>query len=83
MPVVSGDELQLETWLRYALKRQEFEVYYQPKQTLMTGRIEGAEALIRWCHPEQGYISPGSLCAPGRRDRTDCAHWRMGLAHGL
>jgi diguanylate cyclase (GGDEF)-like protein len=59
MPVVSGDELQLETWLRYALKRQEFEVYYQPKQTLMTGRIEGAEALIRWCHPEQGYISPG------------------------
>ena len=58
MSVVSGDELQLETWLRYALKRHEFEVYYQPKQTLMTGRIEGAEALIRWCHPEQGYISP-------------------------
>ncbi|MDA0867159.1 MAG: EAL domain-containing protein [Cyanobacteria bacterium] len=58
MPVVSGDELQLETWLRYGLKRQEFEVYYQPKQTLMTGRIEGAEALIRWHHPEQGFISP-------------------------
>ncbi|WP_008312320.1 putative bifunctional diguanylate cyclase/phosphodiesterase [Leptolyngbya sp. PCC 6406] len=58
MPVVSGDELQLETWLRYALKRQEFQVYYQPKQTLMTGRIEGAEALIRWRHPDHGYISP-------------------------
>ncbi|NER80646.1 MAG: EAL domain-containing protein [Leptolyngbya sp. SIO1D8] len=58
MPVVSGDELQLETWLRYALERQEFEVYYQPKYSLHTNRIEGAEALIRWYHPEQGYISP-------------------------
>jgi diguanylate cyclase (GGDEF)-like protein len=58
MPVVSGDELQLETWLRYALKRNEFEVYYQPKQTLTTGCIKGAEALIRWSHPQQGYISP-------------------------
>lgn len=58
MPVVSGDELQLETWLRYALERQEFEVCYQPKQSLKTGHIAGAEALIRWQHPEHGYISP-------------------------
>lgn len=58
MAVVSGDELQLETWLRYALKRQEFEVCYQPKQNLETGRIVGAEALIRWQHPDHGYISP-------------------------
>ncbi|MBE7381894.1 MAG: EAL domain-containing protein [Leptolyngbya sp. SIO1E4] len=58
MPVVSGDELQLETWLRYALERQEFEIYYQPKHSLQTNRIEGAEALIRWRHPEHGYISP-------------------------
>ncbi|MEL6382605.1 MAG: EAL domain-containing protein [Cyanobacteria bacterium J06626_18] len=58
MAVVSGDELQLETWLRYALKRHEFEVCYQPKQDLETGRIIGAEALIRWRHPDHGYISP-------------------------
>ncbi len=58
MPVVSGDELQLETWLRYALEREEFEVCYQPKQSLATGHIAGAEALIRWRHPEHGYISP-------------------------
>ncbi|MEO0988909.1 MAG: GGDEF domain-containing phosphodiesterase, partial [Cyanobacteria bacterium J06639_14] len=58
MAVVSGDELQVETWLRYALKRQEFEVCYQPKQNLDTGRIVGAEALIRWQHPDHGYISP-------------------------
>ncbi|HEY9887398.1 MAG TPA: EAL domain-containing protein [Candidatus Obscuribacterales bacterium] len=58
MPVVSGDELQLETWLRYALERDEFEVWYQPKYSLSQNRIVGAEALIRWQHPETGYISP-------------------------
>ena len=58
MPVVSGDELQLETWLRYALEREEFEVWYQPKYSLSQERIVGAEALIRWQHPETGYISP-------------------------
>lgn len=58
MPVVSGDELQLETWLRYALERHEFEVWYQPKFSLSQEQIVGAEALIRWQHPETGYISP-------------------------
>ncbi|MEM6838208.1 MAG: EAL domain-containing protein [Cyanobacteria bacterium P01_C01_bin.120] len=59
LPVVSGDELQLETWLRYALERDEFEVWYQPKYSLEQECIVGAEALIRWQHPEAGYISPG------------------------
>lgn len=58
MPVVSGDELQLETWLRHALERDQFEVWYQPKYSLRKDRIVGAEALIRWRHPETGYISP-------------------------
>lgn len=58
MPVVSGDEIQMETWLRYAIEREEFEVAYQPKLNLNTGRIRGAEALIRWQHPDHGYISP-------------------------
>ncbi|WP_346289599.1 putative bifunctional diguanylate cyclase/phosphodiesterase [Sphaerothrix gracilis] len=61
MPVVSNDEIVLETWLRYALERQEFEVYYQPQQQLKSGKITGAEALIRWRHPEQGYISPAQF----------------------
>lgn len=51
----------LETMLRRALKRNQFEVYYQPQVSLATGRILGAEALIRWNHPELGLISPAKF----------------------
>lgn len=61
MPVVSDDQIVLETWLRYALERQEFQVYYQPQCNLKTGRIESAEALIRWHHPDHGFISPNTF----------------------
>ncbi len=61
MPVVLSDQIAMETWLRYALDRGEFEVYYQPQLNLHSRRIEGSEALIRWCHPEQGYISPAKF----------------------
>lgn len=56
--VTSSDRLNLETSLTYALERKEFEIYYQPKVSLKTGKIVGAEALLRWFHPEQGIISP-------------------------
>ena len=49
---------QLETGLRGALARDEFRVHYQPIISLETWRISGFEALIRWDHPELGYISP-------------------------
>ena len=58
MPVVLSDQIQMETWLRYGLERNEFEVYYQPQLNLASRKIEGCEALIRWRHPEHGYISP-------------------------
>ncbi|MEL6815923.1 MAG: EAL domain-containing protein [Cyanobacteria bacterium J06598_3] len=61
MPVAFSDQIEMETWLRYALERSEFEVYYQPQLNLATGNIEGSEALIRWCHPEHGYISPAKF----------------------
>ncbi|NEQ55259.1 MAG: EAL domain-containing protein, partial [Leptolyngbya sp. SIO3F4] len=55
------EALQLESNLRQAIKRQEFVVNYQPIVSLTTGEIGGMEALIRWQHPEQGFISPGQF----------------------
>lgn len=52
------NRLILETDLHYALQRQELQLYYQPKVNLRTGKITGAEALLRWQHPKQGMISP-------------------------
>lgn len=51
-------ELELETDLRRAVERQEFELHYQPIVSLRTYRVMGFEALIRWQHPQQGLISP-------------------------
>jgi diguanylate cyclase (GGDEF)-like protein/PAS domain S-box-containing protein len=48
----------IEADLRGALKRQEFVLHYQPKVNLQTRRIAGAEALIRWLHPDRGLVSP-------------------------
>lgn len=50
--------LRLENDLRRAIEREEFEVYYQPFIALATERATGFEALIRWHHPEQGFVSP-------------------------
>ncbi len=58
IPIAAGDELALETKLRRALKRGEFQLCYQPKQNLRTCRVEGAEALLRWHEPSSGDISP-------------------------
>jgi len=54
-------QLQLENDLRRALDRQEFQMYYQAIISLDTGRITGFEALIRWQHPERGFISPAEF----------------------
>src|SRR5262249_30239614 len=53
--------LELETDLRQALERQEFEVYYQPKVNLQDCRVAGFEALVRWKHPRRGLLSPGDF----------------------
>lgn len=53
--------LALETKLRKAVERDEFEVFYQPQVSLETGQIVGAEALVRWRHPQDGMISPAEF----------------------
>lgn len=57
----SPQTLTLETRLHYALERNEFEIFYQPKVNLKTGKLTGAEALIRWLHPQDGRISPAEF----------------------
>ena len=53
------EKVLMETKLRHAIENQEFELHYQPKFNINSRELIGAEALIRWNHPEQGYISPG------------------------
>ena len=59
------NQLILENDIRKAIQNEEFVVYFQPKLDLLSNRIVGAEALIRWNHPEFGLVSPKefiSLC---------------------
>jgi diguanylate cyclase (GGDEF)-like protein len=80
----------MEHRLRDALDSEQFVLYYQPKVTLETGKIESVEALIRWQDPENGLISPavflpllesaGMMTAIGgwvlRQAAADCRDWR-------
>ncbi len=54
----ASNRLTLESNLRKALEREEFEVYYQPKVDFDSSQVVGMEALARWRHPELGLISP-------------------------
>lgn len=54
-------QLRLEGELRKAISRGELANYYQPKVDLVTGRIVGAEALMRWLHPERGLVAPAEF----------------------
>ncbi len=64
MPTMNAkafEQLTLEHNLRKALQKNQFLVYYQPQINLRTHKIIGAEALVRWQHPELGMISPAQF----------------------
>jgi len=53
--------LQLENDLRKAITQQQLMLYYQPKVNVLSGAVVGMEALLRWQHPQQGFISPAQF----------------------
>jgi len=58
MPTDTQDRVRLESELHEALRSGQFELHYQPKVDTTSGRINSAEALIRWRHPQRGLVSP-------------------------
>lgn len=83
------DRLVIVGELRTAILRDELVVYYQPKASLATGQITGAEALLRWQHPRRGLLGPGAFIPAAEQtgimrlltgfvlDRAlaDCSRW--------
>ena len=55
------DRLTLENALRHALAEDQFYLEYQPQVNIATGHVVGAEALLRWRHPQTGQVPPGTF----------------------
>lgn len=56
-----AERLALQNEMRRALERDEFILYYQPQYRLSDGQLCGMEALVRWQHPERGFLPPGKF----------------------
>src|SRR5580658_5107199 len=63
MSVFSRERLDLERDLRRALPMKQFEVHYQPKIDIASGRMNSVEALLRWRHPTRGMVGPNDFIA--------------------
>ncbi len=61
MHIRAVTRLQLETDLRFAIERSEFELFYQPIISLETATLTGFEALVRWNHPQRGLVPPNEF----------------------
>ena len=56
-----SERLRIEAQLRDAIERDQLELHYQPRVGLTDGAIRGAEALLRWQHPDRGLLAPGAF----------------------
>jgi diguanylate cyclase (GGDEF)-like protein len=61
MNAITQDKVKLESDLHTALSLNQLELHFQPKLETMSGAIYGAEALVRWRHPERGLVPPGEF----------------------
>jgi diguanylate cyclase (GGDEF)-like protein len=64
------ERTRLQNEMQHALENNEFELYYQPKVDIFSGRVAGVEALIRWHHPRLGIITGGQFIS----EATDSGH---------
>jgi diguanylate cyclase len=58
MSTFARDRLELESELQQALPLRQFELHYQPRVDVVSGRVSSVEALLRWRHPHKGYVPP-------------------------
>ena len=61
MSIYAKEQLMLENEIHKAIKNDEFSICYQPQLDIQTGKLIGAEALVRWEHPQKGNISPSKF----------------------
>ena len=80
---VSYQKIALEQSLRRALEQDELEMYYQPQVDSLSGEVVGAEALMRWNHPERGLLTAGEFFAVRRRKWFDDPDQRLDAGSSL
>ncbi len=68
MVALKRQHFEISNSLVAAMEEQQFQLYFQPKIDLVTGRCEEAEALIRWHHPKLGWVSPGVFIPIAEKD---------------